>query len=67
MWEMQILIETNDTKKEWRSIRPSGYINSCNDERTVPPYRYDYKEDAELMLKKLYPDAAVEEVRVVSV
>jgi len=63
MYEMQVLMETSDGKKEWRSIRPS----SCNIEGIVPPYRYDRKDDAKLMIRKLYPDCASEELRVISV
>lgn len=57
-WEMQVNVPI-EGKNNWVSIRPS-----CEKGVTPPPYRYDYEEDAELQLRKLYPNALPNEVRV---
>lgn len=57
MWEMQV---QNEDTLEWYALRPS-------EPKGAPPYRYDKKQDAEEMLKKLYPYLHPSYTRVVRV
>ena len=54
MWEMQILV--ND---KWMTVKHAIQrgVNAC-------PWMYEYKQDAERMLEKLYPDTPPECRRV---
>lgn len=60
MWEMQVLVgatvnwvdgEEKVEGGEWQSVHPAPILG-CK----TSPYRYEVKEDAEVMLERLYPD-----------
>jgi hypothetical protein len=71
MWKMQVQVGAKSEFSggthyvdmgEWKDVVPSpleGYV--------LPAYRYDCKEDAQLMLDRLYPDIPAEFKRVVQI